>query len=170
MTVLRATGKALRYLGKPETVDAASDAALGDWYANRVVVKRQPLLVLISSRSYLPIVVPAKGVRTLPDRLPGIVADRLERLGVVQAIRESERQAMYPVRVAKTVDRSVTGILVDYGRHLPYHLETASENVDAFHFAEERLQGIPWNASKRMSDVVFPVDKTIEVLQERWGG
>lgn len=49
MTVLRDTAKAVRYLGKPEEVEAASGGALGDWYANRVVVKRKPLFLVISS-------------------------------------------------------------------------------------------------------------------------
>lgn len=170
MVVLRGTGKALRYLPKPEVVEEDSDTALGDWYVNRIVVKRKPLLVLISSRSYLPIVVPAQEVRTLPERLPVLVAGRLHRVrGVSRAWERAERAAMEPVRVAKTADRSVVGILVDYGRNVPYHVGIGPMDETVMHFVEERLQRTPWNTSKRASDVVFPVEKTIELLEARWG-
>lgn len=144
MVLLRATGKVLRYLPKPVPSEEESDAALGDWYVNRVVVGRNPLLVLISSMSYLPIVIRARDVRSLPARLPDLVDGRLRRLGGVTRDQvEAERAAMAPVRVAKTADRSVVGILVDFGRHLPYHLDTGAVDNTMLQLAEQRLQRIP---------------------------
>lgn len=79
MVILRPTRK-IREL-KPEPINPRlpSDTALGDWYANRIVVDRKPLLLLISSLSLLPVLIRAREVRTLPERLPGIVRDRLLR-------------------------------------------------------------------------------------------
>ena len=75
MTYLRATKKVLSRLPNPDNQSPEHNAtALGDWYVNRVVVDRQPLLVLVSSMSLLPIVAPARDVRGLPGRLPGMVA------------------------------------------------------------------------------------------------
>src|SRR3972149_6891191 len=56
MVVLRATQKLAKVL--PPSADAAaeSDTALGDWYVNRLIVDRQPLLLLVSARSLLAIV------------------------------------------------------------------------------------------------------------------
>jgi hypothetical protein len=55
MVILRPTRK-LREL-VPESLDSGtvSSTALGDWYANRILVDRQPLVLLISSLSLLPV-------------------------------------------------------------------------------------------------------------------
>jgi hypothetical protein len=44
VVVLRATQKVLRSLPPATTVAVETDTALGDWYVNRIVVDRQPLL------------------------------------------------------------------------------------------------------------------------------
>ena len=82
MVHLRATQKVLRRLARDRSVDRASDCALGDWFVNRVVVARQPLLIMVSSSSLLAVLEPARDVRSLPERLPEIVGRRLKRLGV----------------------------------------------------------------------------------------
>jgi hypothetical protein len=54
MVLLRATQKVLRLL--PESAGGVIDSsttALGDWYVNRLIVDRQPLLLLVSSTSRL---------------------------------------------------------------------------------------------------------------------
>lgn len=96
--------------------DHSADPALGDWYVNRFVVDRQPLLLLVSSRSLLSILEPARHVRQLPDRLPGLVGQRLRRLGVADPLIEREIAVMHPVVVGPTRDRSVVGTLVDFER------------------------------------------------------
>ncbi len=73
LVVLRATRKVLKSLPQIERDGVASDNALGDWYVNRLVIDRRPLLLLVSSASRLAIVTPAREVKTLPDRLATIV-------------------------------------------------------------------------------------------------
>jgi hypothetical protein len=97
---------------------------LGDWYVNRIVVDRQPLLLLVSSTSLLPMVVPARDVRGLPGRLADVVETRLRRLGIASRTIEAETRAMHPVVLAPTEDRSVVGIAVDFAKSLPYYLES----------------------------------------------
>ena len=84
MVVLRATHKVLQLL--PESADAApaSTTALGDWYVNRIVVDRQPLLLLVSANSLLPAITTARDVKSLPKRLASVVGARLSRLGIDQ--------------------------------------------------------------------------------------
>jgi hypothetical protein len=82
VVTLRATQKVLKRLPPVSADDALSDSALGDWYVNRLVVDRQPLLLLVSSRSLLAIIEQARNLRQLPERLPALVEQRLKRLGV----------------------------------------------------------------------------------------
>ena len=81
MVVLRPTKKLARALVATGG-SAQSDTVLGDWYVNRVVVDRRPLLLLVCSASLLAIVEPARDVRALPRRLAALAEARLRRLGV----------------------------------------------------------------------------------------
>ena len=103
-----------------------SDTALGDWYVNRLVVDRQPLLLLVSATSLLPILVPARDVRGLPERLPGLVERRLQGFGLDGVVIGAEARVMRDVLVAPTVDRSVLGIMVDFAKAVSWYLEPVS--------------------------------------------
>lgn len=168
MVQLRATQKVLRYLPSPLQENGASDTALGDWYANRVVVDRIPILVLVSSASLLAIVTRAQDLRTLPDRLPDLVATRLRRLGVPKAWVDAETRAMSPVIVSKTQDRSVLGILVDFGKLMSYILPDVWNEGDFIdieaHFAET-----PCFVTRGFRETVFPKDAVPRLLEARWG-
>jgi hypothetical protein len=63
VVVLRATQKVLRLLPQPRHIPGASDTALGDWYVNRIVIARQPLLLLVSEKSLLSVLTPARDVK-----------------------------------------------------------------------------------------------------------
>jgi hypothetical protein len=63
MVTLRPTRK-LRGALPISDVSKPSDTALGDWYVNRLVVDRRPLLLLVSSSSLLPMLVPGRDVAT----------------------------------------------------------------------------------------------------------
>jgi hypothetical protein len=82
MVILRRTEKLKSTLPVTEVVPDNSETALGDWYVNRIVIDRRPLLLLISSTTYLPLLLPAKDTRSLPDRLGALVEVRLERCGI----------------------------------------------------------------------------------------
>lgn len=78
----RRTEKLASVLPATIATPPAPDTALGNWYANRIVVDRKPLLVLLGSRALLAILLPARQLRTLPLRLGGVVAQRPRRFGV----------------------------------------------------------------------------------------
>src|SRR2546430_6228640 len=82
MVILRPTRKLYRDLPPVLEPDARSDSALGDWYVNRLVVDRRPLLLVVSSTSLLSLLIPARHVSSLPSQLPTLVGSRLRRLGV----------------------------------------------------------------------------------------
>lgn len=169
MVVLRATKKVLKYL-PPPTVGAVDTgaAALGDWYVNRVVVDRRPLLVLVSSTSLLPILTAARGVGKLPDQLAGIVESRLARLGVDPLLARAEVSALGPVHVGPTTDRSVLGILTDFCSSLPYYLDGPHWGEAELFEAERLLAETPCFAGKKQVDTVFPDQASVELLWRRW--
>lgn len=167
MVVLRATRKLLTGLPGVATAPGPSDTALGDWYVNRVVVDRRPLLLLVSASSLLPIVMPARDVRRLPDRLAGVVAVRLTRIGVAPRTVALETQAMTPVVVDRTVDRSVVGIMVDFAACLPYYLDTGWDDR-VLPSVEDKLAETPCHASRPFAQVVFPDRKAPELLRAKW--
>ena len=169
MVILRATAKVLRSLTRSPGPVGGSDTALGDWYVNRIVVDRQPLLLMVSSTSLLPILDRARDVRHLPNRLPAVVTSRLERLGIPWPIIQAEAAAMVPVEVAKTADRSVLGILVDFAKSVPYYVGPGSLDELALRRAESLLADTPCYAGGSYEQVVFPKRKAPELLEARWG-
>ena len=168
MVVLRPTQK-LRAVLPMSAFVGESDTALGDWYVNRLVVDRQPLLLLVSSKSLLPVLVRARDVKALPDHVAGIVADRLVRLGISTSIIDAERQAMSSVKTAATNDRSVLGIMVDFAKAIPYYLEAGGWNDPALEMVEDRLAETPCYAGKPGDQVVYPKERAPELLAARWG-
>lgn len=170
MVTLRPTRKLQSVLPLSKGSPGSSDTALGDWYVNRLVVDRQPLLLLLSAHSLLPILVPARDVRGLPGRLPEIVAARLHRLGVSAPVVEAECRAMHPVLVGPTIDRSVVGIMVDFAKGVPYYLHAGRWDESSLAFVEHRLAETPCHTGKPSDRVVFPDAKAPELLATRWAG
>jgi hypothetical protein len=79
-----------------------------------------------------------------------------------------EVEAMSPVLVAKTVDRSVLGSLVDFAKLIPYYLPEGRWDDDALREVEDRLSKTPCRVARGWEDVIFPRDKTRELLQTTW--
>jgi hypothetical protein len=168
MVILRRTQKLTVELPPIVRPAADSDTALGDWYVNRIFVDRRPLLILISSKSLLPTLLPARDVRRLPERLSEIVAKRLERLRIPSHLIKAEVRAMAPVVVAPTEDRSVLGIMVDFAKAVPSYLEPGRWDESTLPFVEARLAETPCRASGREEDVIFPEKAAPAILARRW--
>ena len=168
MVILRPTKKLASVLPAAEAVPVRSDTALGDWYVNRIVVDHQPLLLLVSSTSLLPMIVPARNVRGLSSRLSALVDARLQRCGIDARAIDAERQAMRSVVIGPTVDRSVLGIMVDFARAVPFHLVPGQWNQDSLQVVEMRLAETPCHAAKSADRVIFPEKKAPELLRSKW--
>jgi len=165
---LRATRKVLRYLGPCSTSTGSPDSVLGDWFVNRFVLDRQPLLILVSSASLLPIFEPAREVRTLPERLPSVVGRRLTELGIEEGLVAEEIAAMDRVVVAPTNDRSVVGTMNEFvfsSRH--YAPPGGKWDRGALSTLEQWLQRMPCRVSRSESETVFPADFARELLARR---
>lgn len=167
MVIIRPTTRLRSQLPISE-VSAKGDTALGDWYVNRVVVARQPLLLLVSSTSLLPMVVPARDVRSLPDRLPALVEGRLQRLGVHADLIAAELRSMAPVVTAATADRSILGTLNDFAQAMPYYLDSVTPGPKSLTGLEAWLAQTPCHSASIGDRVVFPDRKAPEVLRTKW--
>jgi hypothetical protein len=146
----------------------SSTTALGDWYVNRLVVDRQPLLLLVSSTSRLAVVTTARDMKSLSKRLPSIVGARLSRLGVNRSAMAREIEASSVVVVARTADRSVLGQMVDFAKMIPFHLPDSGWSEGDLKAVEDRLAETPCRAGGRFEDVIFPRETTIRLLEDRW--
>lgn len=166
MVYLRATQRALRFLGPASPANKPSDTALGDWFVNRFVIDRRPFLILVSSASLLTILEPARRVRSLPERLSDLVSRRLHRLGVADALIQGEINAMDEVRIAPTNDRSVVGTMVDFVHSLRYYATYVTDwDESALASLEQRLARTPCRSSRAMSEVIWPDRRAKELLR-----
>jgi hypothetical protein len=121
-----------------------------------------------AATSLLPIVLPARDVRSLPNRLADAVEARLKSCGVSQRVIQAEIGAMVPVVVGPTIDRSVLGIMVDFAKSVPYHLEPGSWNELDLRRVEAVLAETPCYAGREFHQVIFPDKKAPEVLNAKW--
>ena len=118
MYTLRCTRPLLRRLG-PVTSPGDSPApvattSLGDWYANRLNLGSHRLILCTNERSLLSVVVPAKDLPGLPQRLAASVAVLLRRIGVPPPAVAREVREMQWVRFDRTLSRSVLGSMNDF--------------------------------------------------------
>ena len=169
MIILRPTQKLYDVLPPTVSVDVESDTALGDWYVNRIVVDRRPLLVLVSAHALLPLLIPARDVRTLPAQLPGLVAAALRRLEIAPALIAAELAAMASVGVAPTRDRSTLGVLNDTAQRVPFYLRHTDWDATTLPLIEARLVQTLWRLPKRSKEYLFSLDLVPQLLTDRWG-
>lgn len=169
MVVLRPTKKLSGQLAMERSVMENSDTALGDWYVNRFVLDRKPLLLLVSSTSLLPILLPARDVRSVPVRLGAIVEARLARMGIEPSVIEAERTAMVPVRIAPTASRSVLGTVVDFAFLASNYLDPGEWTDETLAVVADRLAEAPCRVTGPSDRTIFPRDRAAELLRAKWG-
>ena len=112
--------------------------------------------------------IPARDVRGLPGRLVTLVEARLKRFGIDARMIAAETQAMASVTIGPTVDRSVLGIMVDFAKAVPYHLEPGEWKEGTLQSVEDRLAKTPCHAARSFERVIFPEKKAPEVLRAKW--
>jgi hypothetical protein len=99
---------------------AATTNTLGDWYANRLNVGHQRLILCTNERTLLSVVVPAKDLGGLPRRLGESVSRLVTRLGASPAAVDSEIDRMETVRFDRTASRSVLGSMNEFSHMAAY--------------------------------------------------
>ena len=166
--ILRATHKVLRDLPKTARPEINSDTALGDWYINRIVIDRRPLLLMTSGHSRLAILEPARDVKRLPQRIAALVDRRLISLGAPRHWIDKEIAAMDPIAVAPTKDRSVVGQMVDFAKAVPFYLPEGDWGDPELRMVETRLSETPCLCSGRSEDTIWPKREAMALLSKKW--
>lgn len=110
---LRCTARLLRRLNCDPGVSAASTTRLGDWYGNLFNVGRQQYAMFTSERSLLTIVMPAREIEPLADRLSDGLRVLLIEMGIGSALIDEEIAQMQGFAVTATANRSVLGSMND---------------------------------------------------------
>jgi hypothetical protein len=114
MFTLRCTRKLLRRLGAtPSSAVITPTTVLGDWYANLLHVRPQQLVLVMSERSLLCVLVPARPAATLAERFRSAVGELLAATGVPDDKVALELGEMTDMAVGATASRSVLGCMND---------------------------------------------------------
>lgn len=143
MVVIRCTRKLLDRVKPPvmAPVDAAGDNLLGDWYATVLFVRPAWLVAAISSRTLLPVVLPAAPVREVGLRLCDAVAGHLGLLEAPSDLLQEEIAAMHSAVYTKTASRRVLGSLNDFCGMIEAYRERWPEMSERA--IEDRLARVP---------------------------
>jgi hypothetical protein len=114
MFVLHATKKLLDRLG-PATADPLADptTVMGNWYGTALLWRPQVAL-FVNETTLLPALVHLAPARTLLARFADTVAAILEQLGVPHRLIAREIGLMAEHQLAKTVNRSVVGMMNEF--------------------------------------------------------
>ncbi len=115
---IRCTQPLLKKLGSLAPSDKGNapepTTRLGDWYANRLNIGHTRLVLCTSERSLLSVVVPAKNLPGLPDRLAASLEALLYSFDISGPRIAEELQEMRCARFDRTASRSVLGSMRDF--------------------------------------------------------
>jgi hypothetical protein len=164
MYLLRCTASlraaALQHHPPAEPADQ-SDTRLGDWYATRLNVGPQRYILASSGLSLLSVVVEARNVPALPDRLSNAVAAVLRDIGVGQAAAAAEIRLMTAPRVAPTADRRVLGSMTALRAEADWELrDLAFRPGRTLHYVNVRLATTPCG----LLDYAAPAEVALRLL------
>ena len=95
-----------------------STTALGDWYATVLFTKPHHVVLLVNAATRLPVVVPARGLSTLPVRFAEGLAAVLTTLQIPASVIAAELREMRDVTFTTTASRSVLGTMNDYAIYI----------------------------------------------------
>ncbi|HEY4183400.1 MAG TPA: hypothetical protein VGM90_41535 [Kofleriaceae bacterium] len=123
MVTIRAAAKLLRTLGTADPAPPPPSTLLGDWYATIVRKRHRHVVLAIAGTTLLPVVVPAREIKTLVPRLTAGLVEVLRSLEVPAADIACEIAAMAEWRIAKTDDRSTVGVLMNLAQQLEFYIE-----------------------------------------------
>jgi Domain of unknown function (DUF6933) len=112
--VIRCTQKMLKRVGSPTTEPMASTTRLGDWTANLIGVGRLRFVLFVAERTRLPILLPARDLKSIDVPLVDALMHVLLSLNVPALAIRRELAEMHERRFAATNNRSVLGTINDF--------------------------------------------------------
>ena len=140
MLTIRATARLLKRANiQPDPAPPTSTGRLGDWYANLLILRPTQLVLCVSGRTLLPVLVPAKDIAGLPQRLASGAGEVLRALGVAEGDVRQELEHMRDVRFAKTASRQILGSMNDFAFMLEMGMKLEADTGPRL-LLEEALQ------------------------------
>ena len=103
---------------------------LGDWYANAFSIGRTQLILCVSERTLLPVILPAREFRTLPQRLMPAVEWMLKGLGAPDSAVADEIALMEGMPFGRTRSRAVLGSMSEMIFEAQIYLDSLGRNLD----------------------------------------
>jgi hypothetical protein len=113
--VVRATKRFLDRVRASTVSEGESSGVLGDWYVN-VLRWRRPVALFVNERTLLPVVVGLAPAASVIDRVPPLFAALSHQLGADAGATDREVATMRDYVLAKTANRSVVGVVNEFGR------------------------------------------------------
>jgi hypothetical protein len=141
---------------------------LGDWYANILFARPAHLVLALSERSLLPVVVPAKDVKRLPERIAHAAQCMLRAIGVPEKQVAAEALAMSVGYLAVTNNRKVLGSLNDFVFHLELSLQDHLNwelHEHALQLAEMPSGAIEYAVPSEATRVLFASSQAIQAAK-----
>lgn len=126
-----------------ELVEAVpTTTKLGDWFANRFNFGAQRCIICTSELSLLTVLIPARDLRAVRERLVMALDQLLVDLGVPAAKRQHETGEMQQFGVGPTTSRSVLGSMNDMAWLAEAHLSASGRLFD-LRAVNIRLAAVP---------------------------
>lgn len=162
MLTLRATARLLeRARIKPDPAPSASTGKLGDWYANLLVAQPAHRVLCVSERTLLPVLVPAKDIAGLPQRLVEAAGEVLRAIGIAAGDVQKELEHMHTVRFANTASPQILGSMNDFAFMLATSRKLEEDGTskllleEALHLAEAPCRPIGMGSPERATRALF---------------
>jgi hypothetical protein len=160
MVTIRCTKKLLSRLRLPSKMETPeSTTALGDWYGNLLFTRSSQTLLLISERSFFPVVLEARGIDTLVPRFQLTVKQMLAKIGALENAVAFELEQMAKISYGPTKSRVVLGVMNDFAFQIEYYLKSRPA-LSLFEISLQ-LSKCPCSPLKMGS----PVDVTLDLLK-----
>lgn len=171
MVTLRCTQKLLRRgLPEDQAVDAPPNTLLGDWYANVLVARPNHLVLCVSERTLLPVVVPAKDIKRLPDRLVEALQLVLRGLHIELSSIDAEIGAMRTCRVGRTASKRVLGSLNELMYQLSWQLQAHPNRSlleQSLRLAQVPMKGVEHSSPDRATVALFASQSVLHRAGQR---
>jgi hypothetical protein len=155
MITLRCTAKTLkRFNMTAEDPLGASSRVLGDWYVNLLNLGRQRLVLCVAEHSLLPVILPARNSE-FPGRLPFYIERMLRGIRIPEAVAAAEARLASEVRIGKTQNRSILGVMRDY-KYMAEHRPPDWPPFDlALQLAETPFSPLKFESPDRVTRMLF---------------
>ena len=95
----------------------------GAWYVNLLILHRQHIFLLVSERTLLPVLMPAKNLVLFPKQFPAVLGEVLGAITIPHEMILAELQELTERRFAKTASRQILGSMNDFAKVLDVYLE-----------------------------------------------